>query len=317
MAEFVLKTYDGRSVPLPTPLAWRLEYGLGSPCDSFWVKLLWDGGGEDTLAAGYRMTVTHEGQTVFTGVVDECVCRWSDQGCTAEITGRGMQALLLDNQAEAADFGQATLSDILRRYVTPYGIALEQWVNLPSVWGFYVSSGSSCWKVLYQFARYYGGVTPRFDRLGRLVLRSWEQRDPLTVNGDSPVTELKLRERRYGVLSRVTVKDVSGWTRSTAENRDFQSRGGRAERVVLMPKNTGYQARRYNAQFQLDRSKARARQIEVTLARPFAAWPGDPVRLDRAGWQRNGVYRVQESRVTLGERGAETTLVLGDMNAVL
>ena len=63
--------------------------------------------------------------------------------------------------------------------------------------------------------------------------------------------------------------------------------------------------------------RSRARQIEVTLAGPFAAWPGDLVRMDRSGWQRNGTYRVQESRVTLGERGAETTLVLGDPNAVL
>ena len=313
----MLKTYDGRSVTLPAPLAWRLEYGLGAPCDSFWVKFLWTGGGEDTLADGCRMTVTHEGQTVFTGVVDECLCRWSEQGCTAEITGRGMQALLLDNQAEAADFGLATLSDILRRYVTPYGITLDRRVNLPSVWGFSVASGSSCWTVLYQFARYHGGVTPRFDRLGRLVLGGWTQRDPLVVNETSPVTDLKLRECRYGVLSRVTVKDVSGWTRNTAVNQDFENRGGRAERVVLMPKNTGYQARRYNAQFQLDRSKARARQIEATLARPFAAWPGGLVRMDRPGWQRNGTYRVQESRVTLDERGMETMLVLGDPNAVL
>jgi prophage tail gpP-like protein len=317
MADFILKTFDGKSVTLPQPLAWRLEYGLGSPCDSFWVKILWAGGGEDTLAAGYRMTVTHEGKTVFTGVVDECLCRWSDQGCTAEITGRGMQALLLDNQAEAADFGKATLSDILRRYVTPYGIALEKWVELPAVWGFSVTSGSSCWKVLYQFARYYGGVTPRFDRLGRLVLRKWEDGSPLTVSQADPVTGLRLRERRYGVLSRVTVKDVSGWSRNTAVNRDFEARGGRAERVILVPKDTGYQARRYDAQFQLDRSRAGARLIEVTMPRPFAAWPGDLVRLNRPDWKRNGTYRVQESKVTLGERGMETTLVLGDVNAVI
>ena len=57
--------------------------------------------------AGTRMEVTQEGKRVFTGVVDECLCQWDEQGCTAEISGRGMQALLLDNQAAAADFGQA------------------------------------------------------------------------------------------------------------------------------------------------------------------------------------------------------------------
>ena len=295
MAVFILKTWDGREITLPTPLAWRLDYGLGTPCDSFWVKFLWAGGGEDTLAAGYRMTVVEDTQPMFTGVVDECVCQWTEDGCTAEISGRGMQALLLDNQAEAADYQVATLEEILRQYVVPFGITLDSGASLPAVWGFSVASGSSCWKVLYQFARYHGGVTPRFDRLGRLVLR----------------------QRRYGVLSRVTVKDVSGWTRETEIDRDFETRGGRARRVLLMPKNTGFQARRYNARFQLARSRAGARLIEVTLAKGFAAWPGDLVKLDRPDWSRNGVYRVQESRVTLGERGKETTLVLGAADAVL
>ena len=108
MAVFILKTWDGREITLPTPLAWRLDYGLGTPCDSFWVKFLWAGGGEDTLAAGYRMTVVEDTQPMFTGVVDECVCQWTEDGCTAEISGRGMQALLLDNQAEAADYQVAT-----------------------------------------------------------------------------------------------------------------------------------------------------------------------------------------------------------------
>ena len=49
----------------------------------------------------------------------------------------------------------------------------------------------------------------------------------------------------------------------------------------------------------------------------FAAWPGDLVQLTRSGWSRNGIYRVQESRVTMGEDGYETTLVLGDPDAVL
>ena len=312
-----MKTWDGKEVILPTPVAWRLEYGLGSPCDSFRVKVLWSAGKEDVLADGYRMTVKDNGRTVFTGVVDECLCDWSDQGCTAEITGRGMQALLLDNQAEAADFGRATLGEILRRYVSPYGIALDRFVDLPAVWGFSVASGSSCWKVLYQFARYHGGVTPRFDRLGRLILHGWEDGTPVTVGSSSPVTRLKLRETRYGVLSRVTVKDVSGWERDTAVDRDFEKRGGQAGRVLLVPKNTGFQARRYNARFQLERSRAKSRQVEVTLAEAFTAWPGDLVKLVRPGWSRNGVYRVQESKVTLGEQGVENTLVLGYTNAVL
>ena len=317
MTVWSMTCYDGTSYTLPAPVAWRLDYGLGTPCDSFWVKVLWSAGQEDKLADGTRIRVTEGGKTLFVGVIDECESQWSQAGCVAEITGRGLQALLLDNQAEAVDYGQATLSEILRRYVSPYGIRLEKPVSLPPVWGFSVTSGSSCWKVLYEFARYYAGVTPRFTREGNLALHSWTDGTPVALDTNAPVTKVVRRDKRYGVLSQVTVKDVTGWTRQTEVNGEFERRGGRCSRVILLPKNTGFQARRYRARFQLDRSAAELLTVEVTVAVPFAAWPGDLVKLTRAGWSGNGLYRVQESTVTMGEQGYETVLTLGDPQAVL
>ena len=235
------------------------------------------------------------------------------EGCTATFSGRGMQALLLDNQAEAADFGLATWEAILARYVSPYGITLDRGVTLPAAAGFSVASGSSCWKVVYDFARYHGGVTPRFTRAGKLALHPWEDGAPLVLDGGAPVTRVVRRDQRYGVLSQVPVKDVSGWTRQTVVNETFRARGGQCSRVLLLPRKTGYQARRYQAQFQLDRSAAQLQTAEVTVALPFAAWPGDLVDLE--GWG-GGRWRVRESKVTLGEGGYETTLVLADPQAV-
>ena len=224
--EWTMLCYDGTEYTLPTPVAWRLNYGLGTPCDSVWVKTLWSAGQESRLADGTRLRVTEKGETLFFGVIDECETQWSPAGCVAEITGRGLQALLLDNQAEAADYGQATLAEILRRYVTPYGIGLEKAVSLPAVQGFSVASGSSCWKVLYTFARYYAGVTPRFTRAGKLALHPWEDKTPAALDEAAPVTRVVRRDQRYGVLSQVTVKDVTGWTRQTEFNEDFRRRGG-------------------------------------------------------------------------------------------
>lgn len=317
MAEWTLLGYDGKREVLPTALAWDLQYGLGSPCDSFRVKTLWTGGKEDRLAAGTRVQVTEGGKRVFTGVVDECLCQWDEHGCVAEISGRGMQALLLDNQAAAADFGQASLGEILRQYVSPYGIALEKAVQLPTVWGFSVGSGSSCWKVLYEFARYHGAATPRFTREGKLALHPWADGEPVQVDASAPVVKLVWKYQRYGVLSQVTVRDTTGWNPQVVGNADFQARGGQCSRVMLLPRKTAYQARRYNAQFQLDRSRARMETIEVTLAMGFAAWPGDLVQLTRPGWSRNGRYRVLESRVRMDESGLQTVLLLGDPAAVL
>ena len=138
----------------------------------------------------------------------------------------------------------------------------------------------------------------------------------MALDGGVPVTKLVRRDKRYGVLSQVTVKDVSGWARQTVENPEFRARGGQCSRVILLPRNTGYQARRYQAQFQLDRSAAELRTVEVTVALPFAAWPGDLVDLDRSGWGGGGRWRVKESKVTLGEAGYATTLVLADPQAV-
>lgn len=70
MTEWRLNCYDGKAYTLPNPVAWRLDYGLGSPCDSFWVKTLWSVGQEETLAAGTRMQVFHDGALCFVGVVD-------------------------------------------------------------------------------------------------------------------------------------------------------------------------------------------------------------------------------------------------------
>ena len=309
--------WDGRQYELPEPLAWKLEYGLGSPCDSFWVKLLWMTGQEELLAAGTRMTVTHNGETVFFGVVDECECVWSENGCVTEISGRGMQALLLDNQAEAVDFGIATLGEILRRYVTPYGISLAEPAALPGVAWFSVASGSSCWNVVYQFARYYAGVTPRFTRTGKLDLSPFGYGISAELGDDAPIKKLALREKRYGVLSQVTVKDAARWNRQTEFNTEFLNQGGCASRVLLMPRKTGYQARRYNARYQLRRSEAERELVEVTVAFGFAAWPGELVQLNRTTWGKNGLYRVRESRVSLGEDGMETVLLLGDPDGAI
>ena len=317
MAEWTLTCWNGKKYVLPNLLAWKLEYGLGSPCDSFWVKFLWKGGQIAYLTAGTRMTVTHGGETVFFGVVDECECVWSEEGCVAEISGRGMQALLLDNQAEAVDFRAATLSEILRRYVTPYGISLAKPVNLPWVSWFSVASGSSCWKVVYDFARYYAGVTPRFTRTGKLDLSPFGKETPVALGKGAAVKRIAFREKRYGVLSQVTVKDAARWNRQVEGNTAFRNQGGCASRVLLMPRKTGYQARRYNARFQLQRSEAERELVEVTVASWFGAWPGDLLRLDWPRWEKNGLYRVRACEVSFGENGLETVLLLGNPDAVL
>ena len=127
---------------------------------------------------------------MFSGVVDECEVNQGTEGLRLEVSGRGMAALLLDNEALGQDYGTATLEDILRDHVAPYGIELAGEASLPAVSPFSVPTGSSEWAVLYEFAQYCGGVCPRFDRAGRLVLEGWTEVENLAISdahtGDQP-----------------------------------------------------------------------------------------------------------------------------------
>lgn len=123
MTEWRLNCYDGKAYTLPSPVAWRLDYGLGSPCDSFWVKTLWSVGQEETLAAGTRMQVFHDGALCFVGVVDECEVRWSDEGCVAVLSAGSLSVDVLAQAVEAGPSGNTAAGLIRTMSVAPAGIA--------------------------------------------------------------------------------------------------------------------------------------------------------------------------------------------------
>ena len=276
--EAVLHCWDGSQIALPQVTEWKFQYGLGTPCDSFEVRCLWEPE-EDLLAEAVSFTADEGGQRVFTGLVDECERGWDEQGSFLTISGRGMAARLLDNEALGMDYQVATWQDILRDHVTPYGVEAAAGAKLTAVPGFSVAVGSSEWQVVYEFCRYYGGITPRFDRLGRLVVTPWETGEKLVLSEDTGVTALTLRDQRYGVLSQILVRDRTTGAVQTVENEDFARRGGRCRRVLTMPGKSSYQTMRYSGSYQLERSAEELRQLELELPVAFVTWPGELVEV--------------------------------------
>lgn len=309
MTAYVTDARGGRW-KLPNLTAWRLEYTSGVPCDSFWLRCPWEAGSQTDPAHWVGFTAEEGGERVFTGVVDECRFSQSGQGGVLEVSGRSMAARLLDNEALGQDYGTATLADILRDHVTPYGIEVAPGAKLPGVSGFSVSTGSSEWSVVYSFARYHGGIAPRFDRLGRLVLTGWPDGGVGLVDDSAPVTELVCRDRRYGVLSEILVRDRYSGAVQRVNNEDFCSRGGQARRVLTMPGRSNFKAMRYSGQFQLRKSESEAERLEITLAQTFGVWPGDLIRVQRSNWPRNGLYRAAEVTVGMDHRGGWCRLEL-------
>ena len=293
----------GERWALPRPTAWRLEYTAGVPCDSFWLRCPWDGGNTTKPADWVEFSAEQGGARVFTGVVDECEVSLSRRGRLLEVSGRGMAARLLDNEALGQDYQTATQKDIIRDHVRPYGITVAPGAQLPAVAQFSVATGSSEWSVVYEFARYYGGVAPRFDREGRLVLSGWDDSRERVVDDTTPVISMARRDKRYGVLSQVLVRDRWSGRTERVENTGFRSSGGQARRVITMPSRSSYKAMRYSGQFQLDRSACDLERLEITVGEAFCVWPGDLVAVQRKDWDWNGRYRAVQVAVGMDKSG--------------
>jgi len=308
---------NGTQWMLPVPTAWRLEYTSGVPCDSFWMRCPWDLDNRAVPANWARFYGEHDGERVFTGVVDECQVVQDETGCVLELSGRGMAALLLDNEALGRDYGTATLNDILRSHVEPYGVETVVKARIPPVQRFSVTTGSSEWSVLYDFVRYHGGLTPRFDTRGRLVIAPWEDRCEVVIGDAARVTKLVCRDKRYGVLSQVLVRDRYSGEVQTVRNDAFCAAGGMARRVLTMPGKSDYKTMRYTGQFQLERSAAELERLEVTVAQAFCVRPGDLVRVQRSGWGRNGLFRAAQVIVGMDAKGYWSRMELAPPDAVI
>lgn len=308
----VMTTYDGRRFELPVLLEWKLQFACGVPCDSFEVLCPWGAGVERALSDGACFEAVEGTERVFTGVVDEYECRWDGAGARLFLSGRGMGALLLDNEATPADYQTATLDDILRDHVSPYGITVARRGNIPAVPGFSVESGSSEWQVLREFVRYHGGIEPRFDREGRLILDGWGGEKKLVIDDKTPLAGLRYRERRYGVLSEVLILDRARKTSQRTVNQALLDKGYRCRRVVCTAGQSTYREMRRNGEFQLAQSAGERLALEVTLPKVFAAWPGEMVEVRRTRPGMDGLWRVRESECGVNDKGAYTRLTLGE-----
>ena len=309
---------DGSTVLLPDAVRWEFCYGTGVPCDSFFVRCLWETGQEKVLSQACRFFADWEGQRVFTGVVDEFSCACSAEGLYLELSGRGMAALLLDNEAMPAQYQMATRADIVADHVTPYGIEVVGGWSLPTVNEFTVTSGVSEWSVLHEFACYYGGIVPRFDRMGRLVLDGHEtDSEGLQISDSTALVGWEYREERHGVLSQVAVRRRSAWDTQWVSDPAFIAEGGNARRVVTVPNATGSAAMRYSGDYQLRASRSGRVRLNMTVAGAFLAWPGQLVQVSREGFGANGLYRVAQTEVVCGQDGLTTTLVLGEPDSMI
>lgn len=243
------------------------------------------------------------------GIIDAYEVSLSRQGLLVEIEGRGMAALLLDNESEALTYGRAPLSEILENHVSPYGITVEKQQDISGS-SYAVASGSSQWKALQGFTHRFGGFDPYFTKEGTLVIGPlWGSGKTLCIDDASPLLSLRKREQRYGVISEVLIQDKVQRISHPVRNQKFLQTGGQRRHVLYMPRSTA-EDRRYTGEYQIAQSALEQIEIDLELPIPFAAMPGDRVDLALSRLNLSGRYEVVRSRIRMDGDGERTELTI-------
>lgn len=99
-----LTTCDGAQFELPTLLKWEFSYTGSVPCDSFTLKCAYEPRWRRRCGGRCASRRERTAPVEFAGVVDECGVTCDEKGLQLEVSGRGMAALLLDNEAESVSY---------------------------------------------------------------------------------------------------------------------------------------------------------------------------------------------------------------------
>ena len=300
---------DGTAFELPRLTAWEALYTSGDGADSFEVTFAYRPEMATMLHDAFRFRATEAGKTVFYGVVDDFQVRIDAGGAFVCVSGRGLAALLLDNESESVEYGACTLEDILRVHVRPCGISDILTGGVGSLYGYRVPSSVSQWRALCDFTKWAGGITPRFSKEGRLLITK-EQGVRVSIDERSGVCAARWKKRRYGVVSQVLVKGNTSGEKSTVANQAFINKGGSCRRVVCVPNSTGCDAMRYTGEYQIRESERGAETVELSLAEPFFAFAGDAAAVSLPHMGILGDYSITRSRAWADGEGCGTVLSL-------
>ena len=310
-----LFTCDHKVYDLPPLLNWTVTHTGGVPCDSYEVTFLFDRDLMPYLKKAAGFMGIENGRIVARGIVDEYTVELGKGGMTATLSGRGAAARLLDNESRPVTYENATLAEIIRCHVTPYGIVTREIADVRADSVYTAAAGVSQWKVLSDFCRTYGGFLPRFAVNGAML--AVPERDSgkrLVIDDASPVLSCTFREDHYGVLTEALVIDKKNNVSYSVQNREMIEKGGQCRRVVYTPGQSTWAAMRYTGEYQIEQSRREEKELVVTLPGSFLAFPGDRVALSLKRMGLQGLFRVKEAEnVCSALQGSVTTLTLKEV----
>ncbi len=306
----ILQVYGGEQYTLPPLLSWEVTVTGSVPCDSFSITCLYDAKMASLLEKAHRLTLVDK-KPVLEAVIDEYEIVQDRRGRQLSLSGRGLMALLLDNESAAVEYIYPTLSELLRNHAAPCGIGWESFSELRGREVYSVSSGSSQWKALSGFTRYVGGFEPRITAMGKLQAVPWKDNGKrLSINVRTPVLKFSWKDQRYGVYSEVLVMDKLKKTRQVVRNQEFLARGGNCRRVLYVPGRSSGTAMRYTGAYQIEQSKRHKRKLTLVLPGRFWAEPGQVICMERKDIGITGDFYLEEWGSSCNIQGERTTLTM-------
>lgn len=304
-----VQTYSGSWVTLPALLQWNLHHTDGTAADSFSVSFWFSAGWEDTLKSAIRFKATDSEATRFYGIVDEYEVRMDGDGLLVQIYGRGMAGIMLDNQVSQREFYYARLSDMIKRYVTPYGIGAPEYRKNYWLTIYGVEYGESAWDAFCGFCIWGAGVQPRFLPEGSLDI-SGAHGTGKQITAGSPVLEAVRTGCRYGVYSAVVAKYIASGYEQTYENRDFKNRGGNAVHRMTIPRRNQCRAGRSTPGRILELSQREESRLKVTVSELFWAQPMDEIQVTLPKLGLQGSFLVTETENSRDTGGSRCTMTM-------
>ena len=300
-----LTSFDGERFRLPAAVEWSIRRTDGDPCDAFSVTFCADAKQTAALHRAVRFDAEQDGKRLIVGVVDDFEMRQSERGSLVTVSGRGLAALLMDNQVRSAEYQSAQLADILNTYVRPYGIGAIDAQSMGPVGAFTVETGYTCWQVLAGFCRHSANIFPRFGADGTLILRKGETGKRYGIRGG--VLRAQYTEQRYGRVAKQMLINTRNGSSTTAEDRDFLAIGGENVHVAGI---TGHKIRAVwrNAAQRVEDAARDARILELTLPGMQAMEPLDTVEVALAEMGVAGTFTVCSTEISMGPSGTQTVL---------
>ncbi len=175
MLKYILKDINDVETAFEHPLSMSIVSSEDAPADSFRAVFAVSG----KIPELYSVRVLDGGEVVFFGFVDEQTETVADKGILLEISARGPESVLLDNEAMPQTYCMPTMKILFERHFEPLGFKGVVGGERAFPGDLVISKGMSEWQVLSNYCEKFCKSRPvvRSD----LVIETGENSQPDTI----------------------------------------------------------------------------------------------------------------------------------------